>query len=95
MEKVNEAELRRLGEGVKSDNETCGRFPKLAPVVSEYLSLLCDFFFLPPRHMGKDGGYHSAAFAGILLDPCSDFVGDCREQRLLGERSILRFNSSL
>lgn len=36
--------------------------------------------------MGKDGGYHSATFAGILPDPCSGFVGDCREQRLLGER---------
>lgn len=35
MEKVNEAELRRLGEGVKSDNQTCRRFPKLVPVVSE------------------------------------------------------------
>lgn len=45
--------------------------------------------------MGKDGGYHSAAFAGILPDPCSDFIGYCKERSLLGERGILRFNSSL
>ena len=34
MEKVDEAELRSLGEGVKSNNQTCRRFPKLVPVVS-------------------------------------------------------------
>lgn len=33
MEKVNEAELRRLREGVKADDQTCVRFLQLVLVV--------------------------------------------------------------
>lgn len=41
MEKVDEAELRSLVEGLQSDDPICRRFLKLVPAVS----LLCDTFF--------------------------------------------------